>query len=110
MKKTVIIFSINILVALFCLVCGIYCIANGNIVLGVLDILLSACNFYLGLLNMSVAWDRSETVKKKYLFTCKHCGEKHVPSFYAWFFVPHIFSSRLLRCPRCHKISYMRRK
>ena len=110
MKKLIVVSIISILAALFCLASGIYCIANGNIVLGVLDILLSVFNFYLGLLNMSVAWDDSEKIKKKYLFTCKHCGEKHVPSFYAWFFVPHIFSTRLLRCPRCHKISYMRRK
>jgi hypothetical protein len=41
---------------------------------------------------------------------CKYCGYEFTPSFWAWFFVPHIGSKRYFRCEACGDKHFMRRK
>ncbi len=44
------------------------------------------------------------------VYECKHCGERFVPTFKAFIFSPHILTSRKLRCPKCGKKSYCKKR
>ena len=100
----------NTIVSAFCLFCGIYCICYGNILFGILDIVLAAANLYCVINYIAEWWETSEKIQKKFVFTCKKCDHKFVPSFWRWISVPHIFSMRYFKCDRCRHYSWMRRK
>ncbi len=42
-------------------------------------------------------------------YECKACGRKFSPSFSEYFFAPHIFSKRKLKCPECGEKGYFKR-
>ena len=39
-------------------------------------------------------------------YECPHCGARHVPSLAACVFAPHMWRSRLFRCPACGQRGY----
>ena len=44
------------------------------------------------------------------VYECKHCGERFVPTMKAYLFAPHMGLSRWLKCPKCGKRSYCKKK
>ncbi len=100
----------NGVVTVFCLFCGIYCICCGNILLGILDIVLAVANIYCVFNYIADWWETSEKVQQKFKFKCRYCGYNNVPSFWRWLFVPHIASKRYLKCEACSDRHFMRRK
>ena len=43
-------------------------------------------------------------------YECKHCGERFVPTMKAYLFAPHMPTSRKLKCPKCGKKSYCKKR
>ena len=43
-------------------------------------------------------------------YECKHCGERFVPTMKAYMLAPHIWESRWLKCPKCGKRSYCKKR
>ena len=44
------------------------------------------------------------------IYECKHCGERFVPTMTAYLFAPHMPTSRKLKCPKCGKKSYCKKR
>ena len=44
------------------------------------------------------------------VYECKHCGERFVPTMKAYLFAPHMPTTRLLKCPKCGKKSYCKKR
>ena len=44
------------------------------------------------------------------VYECKHCGERFVPTMKAYLFAPHTPTTRKLKCPKCGKKSYCRKR
>ena len=44
------------------------------------------------------------------VYECKHCGERFVPTMKAYIFAPHTPTTRRLKCPKCGKKSYCRKR
>ena len=44
------------------------------------------------------------------VYECKHCGERFVPTMKAYIFAPHISTSRKLKCPKCGKKSFCKKR
>ena len=44
------------------------------------------------------------------VYECKHCGERFVPTMKAYLFAPHMPTSRKLKCPKCGKKSYCKKR
>ena len=44
------------------------------------------------------------------VYECKHCGERFVPTMTAYLFAPHMPTSRKLKCPKCGKKSYCKKR
>ena len=43
-------------------------------------------------------------------YECKYCGERFVPTMKAYLFAPHTPTTRKLRCPKCGKKSYCKKR
>ena len=43
-------------------------------------------------------------------YECKHCGERFVPTMKAYLFAPHMPTSRMLKCPKCGKTSFCKKR
>ena len=44
------------------------------------------------------------------VYECKHCGERFVPTMKAYILAPHLPRSRRLKCPKCGKKSYCKKR
>ena len=44
------------------------------------------------------------------VYECKHCGERFVPTMTAYLFAPHTPTTRRLKCPKCGKKSYCKKR
>ena len=44
------------------------------------------------------------------VYECKHCGERFVPTMKAYLFAPHMPTTRKLKCPKCGKKSYCKKR
>lgn len=44
------------------------------------------------------------------IFECPHCGEKFVPTMKAYVWGAHTFTRRRLKCPKCGKTSYCKKR
>ena len=44
------------------------------------------------------------------VYECKHCGERFVPTMTAYLFALHMPTSRKLKCPKCGKKSYCKKR
>ena len=44
------------------------------------------------------------------MYECPNCGEKFVPSMKDFIFGTHTFTKRKLRCPKCGKKSFCRKR
>ena len=44
------------------------------------------------------------------VYECKRCGHQFVPTMTAYLFAPHLFLSRQLKCPKCGKRSYCKKR
>ena len=44
------------------------------------------------------------------VYECRHCGERFVPSMTAYLFAPHWLTTRRLKCPKCGKKSYCKKR
>lgn len=44
------------------------------------------------------------------VYECPNCGEKFIPSMKAFIFGAHTFTKRKLKCPKCGKKSYCKKK
>ena len=44
------------------------------------------------------------------VYECRHCGERFVPTMTAYLFAPHMPISRRLKCPKCGKKSYCKKR
>ena len=44
------------------------------------------------------------------VYECKHCGERFVPTMRAYIFAPHMPTSRKLKCPKCGRKSYCKKR
>ena len=97
-------------IALFILAIVNFCI--DNIFIGIFDLVVVGLNLFIFLSAVADWWRNSDFILDKFVFTCPNCGQKQIPSFWEWFFVPHIGSRRYLKCqsPACRKRSWMRRK
>lgn len=42
-------------------------------------------------------------------YVCKKCGEKHIPKYTSVLFAMHMGRTRLMKCPKCHKLSWQRK-
>jgi hypothetical protein len=95
---------------LLCLVAGILDLITGEFIIGIISLFLSAVNLYIFMLAVKRWWDASDKVKTTFVFNCPQCKERHIPSFWTWFLVPHVFSLRYLKCPKCKSWHWMKRK
>ena len=43
-------------------------------------------------------------------FECKHCGHRFVPSMKEYVLAPHTITTRRLKCPKCGKKSYCKKR
>lgn len=43
-------------------------------------------------------------------YVCKHCNHSYQPSYMAVFFAPHMGRTRYMKCPRCEKRSYQKKR
>ena len=48
--------------------------------------------------------------KEAGVYECKHCGERFVPTMKAYLFATHTPTSRNLRCPKCGKKSFCKKR
>ena len=101
---------LNLSLALYLIFISILNFINGNILWGIWDILVGLLNLCAFLIAIDNWWMYSKKVADKFVFTCKHCKHQFIPSFWTWFFVPHIASKRYMKCEKCKKLSLMRRK
>lgn len=101
---------INLLCFFVSFIFMIKCFLIGDIINGILEIIISICNLFIFLLAISKWWRDSKTVKQKFIFTCPQCEYQFVPNFWRWFFNPHIFSMRYFKCNKCGHRSLMKRK
>ena len=44
------------------------------------------------------------------VYECKHCGERFVPTMTAYLFAPHTPTTRRLKCPKCGKKSFCKKR
>ena len=44
------------------------------------------------------------------VYECRHCGERFVPTMKAYIFAPHMLLSRRMKCPKCGKKSYCKKR
>ena len=44
------------------------------------------------------------------VYECKHCGERFVPTMKAYILAPHLLTSRKLKCPKCGRKSYCKKR
>ena len=44
------------------------------------------------------------------VYECRHCGERFVPAMKAYLFAPHTPMTRKLKCPKCGKKSYCKKR
>ena len=44
------------------------------------------------------------------VYECKHCGERFVPTMKAYLFAPHTPTTRKMKCPKCGKKSYCKKR
>ena len=102
----------NLILGILLTALGIVNFTLGNIGLGIADIIIALFNLYVFLSAVARWWYTADIVHDKFVFTCPKCGAKQIPSFWEWFFVPHIFSTRYLKCQNkeCGKHVWMRRK
>jgi hypothetical protein len=102
--------NLGFAIALFVLAIVNFC--SGNIGIGIFDLVAVGLNLFIFLCAVADWWHDSDFILDKFIFTCPNCGQKQIPSFWEWFFVPHIGSKRYLKCqdPACRKRSWMRRK
>lgn len=42
-------------------------------------------------------------------YECRKCGHRHAPSYWKALIAPHMGFTRLLKCPKCHKISFSKK-
>lgn len=43
-------------------------------------------------------------------YECKHCKERFVPNMKAYIFGPHTLTTRRLKCPKCGKVSWAKKR
>ena len=101
---------LNLSLAFILLFVAILNFEDGNIYTGIFDLFAAGINIYAFLLAAVNWWNTSTKVYKKFVFTCPKCEHQFIPTFWTWIFVPHIGSRRYMKCEKCHKISWMRRK
>ena len=89
---------------------AIFSFIFGDIALGICDIILAIIQIGLIVYELSQCWNKSETIKKKFTFTCPKCGNQLIPTFIHWLCVPHIGSKRYFKCYNCNKRVWMKRK
>ena len=106
--KKVIIIAIILSTLLFAF--AIYNCVFGNIVEGILNFIALGVIIYAVLKEAAFWWETDLELRRKFTFKCKYCGYEFTPSFWAWFFVPHIGSKRYFRCEACGDKHFMRRK
>ena len=44
------------------------------------------------------------------VYECKHCGERFVPTMTAYLFAPHTITSRWMKCPKCGKKGFCKKR
>jgi hypothetical protein len=106
---------LNLAAACLCFAAAVLGFIAGKpvtIVIACFDIIAGAWNAFVFLHAVAVWWHDSDFVLDNFVFTCPKCGQKQIPSFWDWFFVPHIGSRRYLKCQNsdCKKRCWMRRK
>lgn len=104
---------LNLAAACLCFVAaglGFYSGKPINIVIACFDLIVGFWNAFIFLHAVAVRWERSPKVANKFVFTCRNCEHQFIPTFWAWFFVPHFGSRRYLKCEKCGKCTWMRRK
>lgn len=101
---------VNLGLFLVCFVLACVNLSAGDIVIGIFDFVIAGLNLFSFLLAAENCWNYSPEVPKKFVFTCSKCGHQFIPSFWVWFFVPHLGSRRYLKCEKCGKRTWMRRK
>ena len=42
-------------------------------------------------------------------YECKNCHNKFIPSYLIAFITPHVHTTRYLRCPKCHKLTWSKK-
>lgn len=108
MKKSIIV--LNVILAIILMALAIIQFVVGNIIIGIVDLIGFGIIVFALLDHVAFLWDYSPEVSRKYIFTCPKCGHQSIPTFWTWFLVPHIGSRRYMKCEKCHKLSWMRRK
>jgi hypothetical protein len=101
---------LNLILAIGLNILAIINFILGNIGIGIFDLVASGLNIFAFLNAVSIWWMYSKKVSDKFVFTCKKCGHQFIPSFWKWFFAPHLASRRYFKCEKCKKVSLMRRK
>ena len=101
---------INLAVALIDFGVSIWCFTRSLIAVPIFCLVAGAWNLFVFFHAVSVWWERSPKVAEKFVFTCSNCEHQSIPAFWAWFFVPHLGSRRYLKCEKCGKHTWMRRK
>ena len=72
-----------------------------------LKIVLTVGGFLIILTGIAVA---CVLEKGAGVYECRHCGERFVPNMTAYLFAPHLLMSRQLKCPKCGKRSYCKKR
>ena len=69
-------------------------------------VLIAFLGFIPGILGFLVAV-KIEQVAGYY--QCKHCGNKHIPTFWQVTLAPHFGRTRYMKCPHCNKRSWQKK-
>lgn len=101
---------VNLVLAIILIVVAILNFIASDIITGIVDIIIAGLNLFAFLLAVNSWWIYSAKVANKFVFTCPKCEHQAIPTFWTWFFVPHLGSRRYMKCEKCTKISWMRRK
>ena len=100
---------INLFVFMLDIFAAIYSFLGGQIILAILCVVVGIFNLYVFLYSVSLWWETSKKIRDEYVFECKYCNFRFNPTFWQWFFVPHIGKKRYLKCKACGAYSFMKR-
>ena len=100
---------VNLFFFIFDIFVAIYSFISGQFILPILFVIAGIFNLYVFLYSVSLWWKTSKKIRDEYVFECKYCNFRFNPTFWQWFFVPHIGSKRYLKCKACGARSFMKK-
>ena len=73
----------------------------------IIQIILISLAITLFIVGVTIAM---EIERKVGYYHCNKCDLKYIPDILTFWISPHIFRTRYLKCPKCHKYSWNKKK